>query len=78
MHWVSFATPVAATLLILKNSVWASYRASLSLRLSNLSGLRQGIRREDFDRVALVEALAAPAVIEVAALFKLIELALRY
>jgi hypothetical protein len=47
-------------------------------RWSNLSGLRQGIRREDFDRVALVEALAAPAVIEVAALFKLIELALRY
>jgi hypothetical protein len=47
-------------------------------RWSTLSGLRQGIRKEDFDRVALVGAVAATAGIEIATLFKLIELALRY
>jgi hypothetical protein len=44
----------------------------------DLCGLRQGIRKEDFDRVALVGAVAASAGVEIATLFKLIELALRY
>jgi hypothetical protein len=43
-----------------------------------LSGFRQRIRQEHRDRVALVKALAAPIGVEIAALFKLIELALRY
>ena len=45
-------------------------------RWSTLSRVRQGIRKEDFDRVALVGAVAAG--VQVATLFKLIELALRY
>ena len=41
-----------------------------------LSGSWQRIRQEHLDRVALVEALAAPIRVEITALFKLIELAL--
>jgi hypothetical protein len=36
------------------------------------------LRKEHFDRVALVGAVAASAGVEIAALFKLIELVLRY
>jgi hypothetical protein len=53
-------------------------RESGTTRWSTLSGLRQGIRKEDFDRVALVGAVAASAGLEITALFKLIELAFRY
>src|SRR6202040_1644566 len=45
-------------------------------RCLDLSGFRQRIRQEHRDRVALVEALAAPIGVEITALFKLIELAL--
>jgi hypothetical protein len=43
---------------------------------ARLSGFWQRIRQEHFDRAALVKALAAPIGVEIAALFKLIELAL--
>jgi hypothetical protein len=47
-------------------------RESGTTRWSTLSGLRQGIRKEDFDRIALVGAVAASAGVEIATLFKLI------
>ena len=50
--------------------------AIFSRTFSPLSGFRQRIRQEHRDRVALVEALAAPIGVEITALFKLIELAL--
>jgi hypothetical protein len=47
-------------------------------KAGTLSGFRQGIRQEYLDRIALVGAVAAPIGVEIATLFKLIELALRY